>query len=330
MLVASPESAAWTAHPWVVEDRSTVRFGIAFGARSDWPAVRDFAQMVEGLGFDSYWYSDHPLLGMDCWTALSGVSHATKRVRLGSFVSCVYYRHPVLLARTASDVDRMSEGRLILGLGIGDFTFEFERMGIPMPSIPERQQALKETLQILNGLLESSEPYTYEGDHFQVRGASLLGTRPPQPRIPIVLGGGGERVTLRQVAQYADASNISESRHAGSARRPEDVERKYAVLQGHCATLSRPYESVLRTHTALYLMLGESQAAADAKLSQLSPFVRHLVDDSVMAMTPDAAVAYYRRLIEAGVQYFIPGIYGNDLETVHLLAEEVIPALQDS
>lgn len=328
MVTARPPSNTWVTHPWVAQSRATIRFGIAAGPRTDWPAVRDFAQTVEGLGFDSYWYFDHPLLGPDCWTMLSGLSLATSRMQLGSLVSCVYYRHPVNLARMASDVDRMSGGRLVLGVGIGDFDFEFERMGIPMPSIRERQHALEETLIILNGLLCSTEPVTFAGEHFQVTNATLLGATPAEPSIPIMLGGGGERVTLRQVAKYADASNLSESRHAGSARTSDDVVRKYGALQSHCEAHGRPYDSVLRTHMPLYLLLGETQAAADAKLGQLSPIGRQLVMDSVMALTPDQAIAYFRGLVAAGVQYFIPAINGNDVETVRLLAEEVVPAVQ--
>ena len=222
----------------------------------------------------------------------------------------------------------MSGGRLVLGIGCGDFAFEFEQLGLPFPGIRERQQALEDTLQVLGGLLDGAPAVTHESPHVRVANATLLGASVPQPRIPILLGGGGERVTLRQVAQYADVSNLSESQHAGTARTTEDVARKYAVLKDHCDALGRPYESILRTHMTLFLILAETPAAVEAKRAEVAPMLSDLLGDSIIAMTPDEAIAYYRRLVEAGVQYFIPAVSGNDEETLHLLAQEVVPAVQ--
>jgi hypothetical protein len=106
------------------------------------------------------------------------------------------------------------------------------------------------------------------------------------------------------------------------------VARKYAVLRGHCEALGRPYDSILRTQMTLFLLLAESRAAADAKLAQVDPLLSALLGDSIVAMTPDEAITYYRGLVAAGVQYFIPAVNGFDEETLRLLAEEVIPAVQ--
>src|SRR3954469_10580228 len=155
-----PESLAQamssSVHPWVAEGKGTIRFGIAGGPRTDWPMIRDFAQTVEGLGFDSFWSFDHPMLGRDCWTILSALATATTSIRLGTLVACVPYREPSLLARMAADVDRLSDGRLVLGVGIGDMPFEFEQMGIRWGSTRERQQGLEEALQILHGLMRGN------------------------------------------------------------------------------------------------------------------------------------------------------------------------------
>ena len=152
----------------------------------------------------------------------------------------MFYRNPVMLARMASDVNQMSNGRLVLGLGFGDIAFEFEQMGIAFPSTRERQQALEDTLQIVGGLLGAGGPITHEGAHVRAANGALVGATMPGPRIPILLGGGGERVTVRQLAQYADISNLSESVHAGTARATDDVARKYGVLRAHCEALGRP------------------------------------------------------------------------------------------
>lgn len=105
------------------------RFDIVGDPSGDWPALRDFLQTAEGLGFDAYWRPDHPLLLPDCWTSLAAVAAVTRRLRLGSLVSCVLYRNPVLLARMVADVDRISQGRVVVGLGAGDIEAEFRAMG---------------------------------------------------------------------------------------------------------------------------------------------------------------------------------------------------------
>jgi alkanesulfonate monooxygenase SsuD/methylene tetrahydromethanopterin reductase-like flavin-dependent oxidoreductase (luciferase family) len=312
-------------HPWAAAGADGVRFGIASGPRNDWPVLRDFVQAVEDLGFDSYWVPDHPMLGRECWTTQAAVSLVTRRLRLGSLVNCVGYRHPALLARQVADVDHLSQGRAVLGVGIGDMDFEFARLGLPYTPARERQAALEEAVQIIQALLRGREPVTFRGRHLSVSEAALSTPPTQRPHVPLLIGGGGERVTLRQVAQYADMANWSESSLAGSARTLADVARKYAALRGHCAALGRPVEAVLRSHATFYLVLAPDAAAARAKVEQFPPLLRELSQDSTLAGTPADAIAHYRALREIGVQYLIAFIGGNDLETVRLLAEEVIP-----
>src|SRR5215208_256265 len=108
----------WVIHPWVSDGARAIRFGIMhprLGSELDWPNLLDRVQQAETLGFDSYWFSDHPLLNPDCWTRLAAIAVTTQTIRLGSLVSCIYYRHPALLARIVADIDRLSDGRVILG-----------------------------------------------------------------------------------------------------------------------------------------------------------------------------------------------------------------------
>jgi alkanesulfonate monooxygenase SsuD/methylene tetrahydromethanopterin reductase-like flavin-dependent oxidoreductase (luciferase family) len=321
------QAGAWETHPWVADGAGRPRFGVAYGPRADWPATRDFAQAAEGLGFDSYWSYDHPLLGRDCWPLLTAVALATSTIRLGTLVNCVAYRHPALLARLAADVDDLSGGRLVLGLGIGDFAFEFARLGLPFAPVPQRQAALEEAARIVTGLLWTDQPVTVRGAHFAVEEAVLYPPPTRRPRIPLLIAGGGERVTLRQVARHADAANFGQSRYGGAARTLDDVRRKHAALQRHCDDLGRPYETVLRCHTTFYLVLATSPDALRAKVDRLPPLVRQLSEGSLVAATPGEAIAYFRDLAAAGVAYFIAAIYGDDVETVRLLTEEVIPAV---
>jgi alkanesulfonate monooxygenase SsuD/methylene tetrahydromethanopterin reductase-like flavin-dependent oxidoreductase (luciferase family) len=322
---------AWSVHPWVTQRRGKIGFGVAWGqdAGATWSEFRDFVRLVEESGLDSYWAIDHPLgsvSGLDCWTALTSLAATTKTLRLGSLVSCVYYRSPFLLARLAADVDRISGGRLILGVGIGDSAPEFRGMGLPFPPAAERQRALEETIDVVRGLW-GPEPFSFAGEHFRVTDGTV---RPPpmqEPRVPVLIAGGGERVTLAQVARHADLSNFGAHAAIGSAFGTEDIVRKCAVLRGHCEAVGRPYDSILRTHTTMPLFLAETPVALRAKLDAVPQGFRDFLAPSTVAGTPDEAVAHYRSLVRAGMQYFIAFIYPKDAETVRLLAEQVVPRL---
>jgi len=115
--------------------------------------MHDLAQMAAGLGFDSFWRTDHPMVGHDCWTTLAALAAVTRTMRLGTQVSCVAYRNPVLLARMAADIDAISQGRLVLGLGSGDMPREFQQLGLAYSTIEARQTALEEAIGIICPLL---------------------------------------------------------------------------------------------------------------------------------------------------------------------------------
>jgi len=313
-------------HPWVAQGKDRIRFGLAYGPRSDWTECRDLVQMAEAAGFDSYWTMDHPSSGMDCWTLLSTLATTTTHIRLGAQVSCIFYRSPALLARMAADVDRISGGRLILGVGIGNHEKEFAKFGIPFRSVCERQEALAETLEIVVGLWESRS-LTYTGKHFQVQQAHVRPGPVQQPHVPVLIAGGGEQVTLRQVVQFADVANFCAHRWAGSAFTEEDVVRKYTVLREHCASLNRNYDSILRSHTAVPVVLAETQTKLMAKLAALPPQVCGTYASSTVAGTPDEVLSYYQALVVAVVRYFIAGVFGNDSETARLFARWVLPVL---
>jgi alkanesulfonate monooxygenase SsuD/methylene tetrahydromethanopterin reductase-like flavin-dependent oxidoreductase (luciferase family) len=314
-------------HPWVAAGQGRIRFGVAqVTPLVDWSAYLDFVREAEALGFDSYWTYDHPTYGFDCWTTLSAVAAVTRTMRVGTMTSCIYHRNPALLARMAADVDRVSGGRLVLGLGIGDDTHELAQLGIAVPPVPMRQQALEETVQIVEGLWK--EPtFTFHGQHFEVAGASAAPGPMQQPHVPLMIAGGGERVTLRQVAQHGDVANMAASALAGNAFTLEDVRRKYAALRQHCEAVGRPYDAILRSYLNLPVILGETHAAVEAKVATMPPPLYDLFKTSLLAATPVEAIEHYRGLVAAGVQYFMASHWGHDLETLHLLAEQVIPAV---
>lgn len=322
----------WPVHPWVTAGQRRIRFGIAYGPFGEWPAGRDWVQLIEELGYDSYWVPDHPIRNADGWTSLAALAGATRRLRLGILTSAVTYRPPVLLARLMADIDRLSQGRLVVGLGIGDYEREFAQLGLRHPSTRIRQEMLEEAVTIVRGVT-GQQPFSFDGRHYRVEQAELRPGPVQSPRVPFLIAGGGERVTLRQVAQYADMANFAAHAWAGSAFGLEDVQRKYAALGRHCAALGRPFETIIRSHLALPLVLAETPAAVAAKLERLPTHLLDFWRSSLVAGTPEEVTAHYRALIGVGVQYFIGGFLRGPLErdeeSVRLLAERVAPVIRD-
>lgn len=326
----------WPLSPWVAGRRERIGFGLQVfpnDTKTD-PAGHLLAagRLAEELGFDAFFCGDHPAWGLDGWLHLAALAATTRRIRLGSLVNCVYYRHPVMLARLAADLDNLSHGRLILGLGIGWDANEFANLGLAFPPVAERQAALEETIIMVRGAW-GEEPFTFHGRTFQSHGAHV--TPPPrqQPGPPVLIAGGGEAVTLRQVAQYADACNLVGygTGMVSSASSPSDIERKLAVLCRHCQELGRPFDTILRTYGTGWLILGRDAARVQARLDHYFPQgleARYSGPwrNFVFAGTPEEAAAHYRALVQAGIQYFIvETLDAADEETMRLLAEEVIP-----
>jgi alkanesulfonate monooxygenase SsuD/methylene tetrahydromethanopterin reductase-like flavin-dependent oxidoreductase (luciferase family) len=244
----------------------------------------------------------------------------TKTIRLGSLVTCVHYRSPTLLARIVADVDRQSGGRVVLGIGSGDNEHEFAQLGIAFPSLRDRQAALEEALRIVRGVWADT-PLTCEGDYFRVTDSQVSPGPAQQPSVPILIAGGGERVTLRQVARYADASNFGPGSVIGNAWTLEDVRRKCKALQRYCDAVGRPFNSVLRTYFGGIAALGDGVAAEQRR------FRTGIGVYDIFAGTPHDAIAHFRALLDAGMQYFIVGFLQDPFAQSQILAEKVIPEL---
>jgi alkanesulfonate monooxygenase SsuD/methylene tetrahydromethanopterin reductase-like flavin-dependent oxidoreductase (luciferase family) len=274
--------------------------------------------------------------GTATWTALAALAEATTTIRLGTLVSCVYYWNPVVLARAAADVDRISGGRVVLGLGSGDMEQEFHQLGLPFPPGPERQATLEEAIQIIRPLL-AGQTVDYQGQHLRVHGATL--NLPPlqQPHIPLLIAGGGERTTLRFAAQYADASNLGASSWTGGALGAGDGERKLAVLRQHCEALGRLYDAILRTRF-VGLVLTERAEDLPAKLDRVPPWYLALMQPLFVTGTPEEAIAWLQARVAVGFRYFfvifaplgtssVGAVF--DHETLDLLVQRVIPAVHE-
>ncbi len=316
-------------HPWIQAGGNRIRFGIFGGPNHDHRRLEAMVRLAEDLGCDSYWTYDHPLLGPDWATTLTSVALSTSRLRLGSLVTCPAYSHPVVLARQASDIDRLSDGRLVLGLGLGDDEEEFRAMGLPFAAVTERSAMLRESLQAIRGLW-TGDAVSVAGVHVRLQGARLQNGLPVQrPFVPVLIAGGNERLTLPLVAEAADMANVGAYKSAGGAVTREDIRRKLGVLDEQCRTRGRSPGSVLRSHVTLRSLLAPTMARVRAKASRLPP--RILAQFPLVAglmTTPEAAIATYQDLVDEGIRYFILRIWEDDVETMQLFAEGVLPSLR--
>lgn len=326
-------AAKWSPHPWVSAGRGKTRFGVQTSLASDWAVTRDFARVVEDLGFDSLWIADHPLMGCDAWTTLAAIAAVTDRIHLGTLVSCASYKNPAVLARQVADVDRISQGRAILGLGSGDIAAEFEQLGYRWATHAERHQALIDTLAITTRLLDGAE-VDYAGGHYWARGAKLGMAAVQKPRVPVLVAGGGEKTTLRRVVEYADACNIGAASWAGGAFTVADVRRKFDVIRRYCEAAGRPYESVLRSvSVAIYLAENQEEVERKRRETESRPTGKWLMDflqQVVLFCTPEGAVEQFNHLVRSGFQYITVIASPLDVETVQLMAREVVPRVLDA
>ena len=179
--------------------------------------------------------------GYQCLEALTthaALALTTTRVQCGSLVYCAGYRNPAVLAKSIATIDQLSNGRVSLGLGGGWHQGEYHAYGIPFPSVGERLRILDEAIQCVR-LLFTEEIANFEGEHFQLRDARLE-PKPVQARLPLVVGGGGEKVTLRITAQHADGWNLAFTS-------PETYRQKVEALAGHCASIGRDPASIWKS-----------------------------------------------------------------------------------
>ena len=244
-------------HPdWQTElaDRLTETARVADQGGASLFTVMDHWFQMENLGGPA-----EPML--EGYTTLGYLAGQTENVRLSLLVTGTTYRHPGLLAKIVTTLDVLSRGRATLGIGAAWYDREHAGLGVPFPSTGERFERLEETLQIVRQMW-SDEDGAYDGKHFQL--AETVCVPPPvqQPHPPILIGGSGERKTLRLVAQYADACNLF-------GESPDVIRHKLEVLRGHCDTLGRDYDAIEKT---MITMGTDPVAETDAFLSSMEEY----------------------------------------------------------
>jgi len=293
---------------------------------ASWNHAREVALAAEESGLDSVWCVDHfvgiPDPGQpvfEGWTEIAAIAAITRRVRLGHLVLCVNYRQPALLAKMAATLDVVSGGRLIVGLGAGWHQPEYEQYGYPFPPIGTRLAQLDETLHILRRMW-TDERASFEGRHFAVREA-VCEPKPVQRRLPILIGGGGEKVLLRHVARHADIWNNLGVYH-------DEVARKWEVLVDHCRAIGRDPAEIMVSQQTL-AAVATDRAEATRRTARVREEVGFLDASQELSLTgtPDEIQARIERNRALGVTAFMMSFgRATDPEDVRLFGRQIAPA----
>lgn len=283
-----------------------------------WEAMTAVAKTADEGSWDSIWLYDHfhtvpeptTETTFECWTATAALARDTKRVNIGQMVGCNGYRNPALYAKISSTVDVASHGRLYAGIGAGWYEQEWKAYGYEWPELKDRMGAFREAVEIVFGMWTQDE-FQFQGKYYSVDKPinEPKGVRKPHPSLWI--GGGGEKVTLKLVAKYGDAANVG----GGD---PEVVRDKLAILKGHCGTVGRNYDEIIKSTSLNVFPLdaGDDPVAATEKARGGIDF-EQFVAQTVIG-TEDEIAAKVDAVLEAGADYvlfYVPGV-AHDLNLV--------------
>ncbi|WP_327699269.1 LLM class F420-dependent oxidoreductase [Streptomyces sp. NBC_00459] len=235
----------------------------AAGAAAEAAGVHRLTVMDHYFQMEFNGGAEDPML--EAYTTLGFLAAHTSTVRLGALVTGVTYRHPGLLAKIATTLDVLSGGRATLGIGAAWYDREHEGLGVPYPATAERFERLEETLRICLQMWDPDTNGPFEGTHYRLAETLCVPAPVSSPRPEIMIGGGGERKTLRLVARYADACNLF-------ASTPEEVGHKLDVLRGHCDSVGRPYDDI--TRTLLYMGDAPEKNDVDAFVRDIEGYAK--------------------------------------------------------
>ncbi|MDQ3399756.1 MAG: TIGR03560 family F420-dependent LLM class oxidoreductase [Chloroflexota bacterium] len=310
---------------------SPIHFGIQLHPQYvSWDEMREFGLLVDELGYDSLMTWDHfvPLSGdptgpnLEGWQVLAAWAAITKQTRIAMLVTGNTYRHPAVLANMAATLDHISGGRSILGLGASWHEAEHRMYGIPFDTVPIRLARLREASRIVRSLLEQ-ERTTFQGKHYTITDARC-GPKPIQKRLPLLIGGGGEQVTLRITARYADMWH--------GFGTPAVIARKIAILKRHCAEVGRDYAEILPT-TGGGMLVRDTEDGVTKRLATVRERSRMSASPALPLPGIPTVEAVAQRLAEhwrAGARGFVFGMSPPyDRETIERLIGEVRPRLQE-
>jgi F420-dependent oxidoreductase-like protein len=293
-----------------------------------WDSIKKAAQFADESIYDSIWIYDHFLYEggfsahpfsepvMECFTTLSAIAAVTQRIHLGQLVTGVPYRNPGLMTKMATTLDIISQGRSILGLGASWHAREYKGYGWgEIEAVPVRMKRLEEALRIVLALWTEC-PASFDGKYYKLDQVVENPLPIQKPHPPILIGGSGEKVTLRLVAKYGQFCNVWGN--------PDTVRHLYGVLNNHCQQVLRPYDEITRS-IQITVIIGRNQFDVEAKQERFKDYLPWNGEIALIG-TPDTLIKMFKEYSQAGCQYVIFRMPDwSDLEPLQLFAERVIP-----
>lgn len=293
--------------------------------------ITDRARRLEEAGFAWFSLMDHlwqiPPNGhrhepfFDCYTTLPAIAAVTDRMELSGLVTCTHYRNPGLLGKTLTTLDHLSGGRAVLGIGAGWFEEEYDAYGYAFPEPATRISQLADAIRLVRAMWTEESPVTYVGDHYQLEDAIVEPKPVRDPHPPVLVGGGGEQLTLRVTARLADRWNIP-------GRHPDTYAHKLDVLRGHCDDVGREYDEIEKTVANTVVVRETTEAAHEAYEEIMAgtaagPTPR---DDYRGAVgTPAEVATEIEAFADLGVSLFMIKVPKNDPETIDRFIDDVLP-----
>ena len=261
---------------------------------------------------------EEPML--EGWTVISMLAAITTKIKLGTLVTGIIYRYPSVLAKIAATLDVLSKGRLFMGIGAAWNEQESLAYGISFPSNQERLLRLDEAIQVIRKMW-TDEPYaSFNGKYYQIRNAYCNPKPIQKPSPPILVGGSGERKTLKIVAKYADACNLFGS--------PETVTKKLDILKEHCKSVGRDYSSILKTKLSVIIVDDNNSMAINRVRKTFGRMPEEQIKEFVIYGTPEDVSRQIEILEQVGVQYLIVDLEPyRELEALDTFASKVINKL---
>ncbi|HEX9848236.1 MAG TPA: TIGR03560 family F420-dependent LLM class oxidoreductase [Acidimicrobiia bacterium] len=303
-----------------------------------WPTMLGVATDIERLGYESLWVYDHfhtiprptQEVTYEAWTLMSALAATTDTVRLGQMCTCNTYRPPSYLAKVAASIDVISGGRLEMGIGAGWYEHEHDGYGYAFLPPAGRLGMLREGIEIMKAMWTEDE-VTYDGRHYELKGAICQPKPVQKPHIPIWVAGGGEKVTLEIAARHASHTNFGVEL--------KTFIHKSEVLRGHCADVGTDFDGIVRSAN-FNILCAETESDVEDKLSWLRNHIRKYTPDPEAADrfssqydrasgTPEQVIETLESWRAAGLGYAIVNFadVAYDRSSLELFAREVMPAL---
>ena len=290
-----------------------IKFGVflpfyAFKAKNsieNFNKIKNLVLESERLGYDSVWLDDHLMYGswpiLESWTTLAALVSVTSKIKVGTMVSCNIHRNPALLAKTAATLDVLSNGRLEFGLGIGAQESEHEAYGFSFPKPKVRAEMMSEALEVIIRLW-TKDKADFQGKHYKLKEAICEPKPTQKPHPPIIVGGSGERFTLKATAKYADRFDW------GYLPSIQEYTEKLKILHKHCRNIGRDFNEIEKScWPAGQILIAESQKELEGKIAKIKP--KNITAEdfrrTTLATNPEECHRLLEDYIDLGVTYFM-------------------------